>query len=285
MLRSGAWIALRTGILCDAALWREANEDLAAQHALEVQAARLCLRRSSWASHESAALLHRLALPRSPKETTLTIPPGQNSYRSYPGVRVRVASLPPAHVTTAFGVPTTTVARTLIDLCRHSTLDDSVVPLDAALHAGRSDRTALASILRDCSGWPGTQHARKALSLADGRRESPLESRSYVFFAEQSLPMPEPQAWIEDELGYPFARVDALWCERGVIGECDGAIKYTTTTRPDSLLAEKRRQEKLENLGYVVVRWDFDDLVRRPTQTRQRILRAFARAQQILRGS
>jgi hypothetical protein len=268
MLRSGAWIALRTGILCDAALWRYANEDLAAQHALEVQAARLCLRRSSWASHESAALLHRLALPRSPKETTLTIPPGQNSYRSYPGVRVRVASLPPAHVTTAFGVPTTTVARTLIDLCRHSTLDDSVVLLDAALHAGRSDRTALASILRDCSGWPGTQHARKALSLADGRRESPLESRSYVFFAEQSLPMPEPQAWIEDELGYP-----------------DGAIKYTTTTRPDSLLAEKRRQEKLENLGYVVVRWDFDDLVRRPTQTRQRILRAFARAQQMLRAS
>jgi hypothetical protein len=166
----------------------------------------------------------------------------------------------------------------LIDLARHLDLVDAVIAIDAALHTRRTDVEELSEALGDCRGWPGTRQATRTIAMADGRRESPLESRSFVFFHEMALPLPEPQAWIEDEDGYPFARVDMLWGDRGVIGECDGAVKYAAAAPSTTLLEEKRRQERLEDLGYVVVRWDHHDVTRARTATQQRILRAFARA-------
>ena len=120
----------------------------------------------------------------------------------------------------------------------------------------------------------GIRRATRALSLANGRRESPLESRSFVFFDDVGLPSPEPQAWIEDEDGFLVARVDALWRDHRAIGECDGAVKYDIDAAPTTLLAEKRRQERLEDLGYIVVRWDHADLTHHAAATKQRILRA-----------
>ena len=76
-----------------------------------------------------------------------------------------------------------------------------------------------------------------------------------MFFNDAGLPSPEPQAWIEDEDGFLVARVDALWRNHRVIGECDGAVKYDIDAAPTMLLAEKRRQERLEDLGYIVVPW------------------------------
>ncbi len=213
----------------------------------------------------------------------LTVLPGGASCRTYPGVNVRVASLPPAQIARTRGLPATSVARTLIDLCRRLSIIDSVVAVDGALHSRRTDLAELSAVLAACRGWPGIRRAARVLALADGRRESPLESRSFVFFDDADLPRPESQAWIEDVNGYPFARVDALWRDRGVIGECDGAVKYAVDAAPTTLLAEKRRQERLENLGYVVVRWDHYDITQAGAETRQRILRAFARGDRLRR--
>ncbi|HEU5033828.1 MAG TPA: DUF559 domain-containing protein, partial [Mycobacteriales bacterium] len=73
-------------------------------------------------------------------------------------------------------------------------------------------------------------------------------------------------------------RVDFLW--DGVVGEADGAKKYDGSN-PGSLLAEKRRQESLEEMGFIVVRWSWDDIVHRPELTAARIRRALARAEQL----
>jgi very-short-patch-repair endonuclease len=43
------------------------------------------------------------------------------------------------------------------------------------------------------------------------------------------------------------------------------------------LLAEKRRQQRLEALGFAVIRWGFDDIVDRPAQTVARVRSALAR--------
>lgn len=157
-------------------------------------------------------------------------------------------------------------------------LVDAVIAVDAALHCQRTTPAELSSVLAACRGWPGIRRAARALSLADGRRESPLESRSFVFFDDVELPSPEPQAWIEDEDEFLIARIVALWRDHRVIGECDGAVKYDFDAAPSTLLAEKRRQERLEDLGYVVVRWNHDDLAHHAAATKQRILRAFSRA-------
>ena len=66
------------------------------------------------------------------------------------------------------------------------------------------------------------------------------------------------------------------------MGEADGARKYDGRA-PDALLAEKRRQERLEELGFIVVRWGWDDAVRRPEATADRIRRAIARADRLRR--
>jgi hypothetical protein len=186
--------------------------------------------------------------------------------------------MPLTHVTRVRGLPVTTVARTLIDLARHISLVDAVIAIDAALHCQRTTRAELSSVLASCRGWPGIRRATRALFLADGRRESPLESRSFVYFDDVGLPSPEPQAWIQDEDGFLVARVDALWRDHRVIGECDGAVKYDIDAAPTTLLAEKRRQERLEDLGYTVVRWDHADLRHHAAATKQKILRAFSRA-------
>ena len=97
-------------------------------------------------------------------------------------------------------------------------------------------------------------------------------------FNDVGLPSPEPQAWIEDEDGFLAARVDALWRDHRVIGECDGAVKYDIDAAPTMLLAVKRRQELLEDLGYIVVRWDHADLTHHAAATKQRILHDFSRS-------
>ena len=54
-----------------------------------------------------------------------------------------------------------------------------------------------------------------------------------------------------------IGRVDFWWRHAGVIGECDGRLKYTD--RAD-LYAEKRREDALRELGLTVVRWGWQDL-------------------------
>jgi very-short-patch-repair endonuclease len=60
-----------------------------------------------------------------------------------------------------------------------------------------------------------------------------------------------------------------------VIGEADGLLKYDDA-RPLSLRAEKLRQEALEARGYIVVRWTWDDIWRRPDWVVSRLRRAMA---------
>jgi len=67
-----------------------------------------------------------------------------------------------------------------------------------------------------------------------------------------------------------------LWEEFGVVGEADGLLKYDDEEERLSLRLEKLRQEELEALGYIVVRWTWDDIWRRPEWVVARIRRAMA---------
>jgi len=93
--------------------------------------------------------------------------------------------------------------------------------------------------------------------------------------------MPELQvtlAW--DEWGNPRIIVDFCWPELGVVGEADGLLKYGEVLDPTrtSLRDEKLRQEEIEALGYIVVRWTWDDIWRRPEWVVARIRGAMAEA-------
>jgi hypothetical protein len=94
------------------------------------------------------------------------------------------------------------------------------------------------------------------VGFADGRNESPLESISRLGMVAAGLPAPEPQVeiWIDGRFA---GRVDFYWDEFGVIGEADGWEKYGSDWA--KFRAQKRRDERFERAGAVVVRWDSDE--------------------------
>lgn len=207
-------------------------------------------------SHLSAA--RWLGLPTlRPSRPCITLPSATG--RAHPDIHVHRAGLAAAgHVDHSGTFAVTSPTRTIVDLGREHGIDAAVVAGDFALRAGLTTTAALQAITHDCSNWPGVVAARNALALLDCRSESPLESLSRIRLAAYGLAEPELQAEIGDEYGAFVARVDFLFDGR-VIGEADGMSKYIS---PDVLQAEKIRQERLERLGYIVVRWMWRDLPR-----------------------
>jgi very-short-patch-repair endonuclease len=110
----------------------------------------------------------------------------------------------------------------------------------------------------------GIKKARAAMALVDHRSESVAESRSRLTFIDHGLPAPETQQNIFDTHGNRIARVDFLWRQYGVIGECDGFGKYFDGADESELrrrlAREKDRDAELLALGYRVLHWRWADI-------------------------
>ncbi len=117
-----------------------------------------------------------------------------------------------------------------------------------------------------------------AVARADPRLETVLEAISWNEFADAEFDMPIPQQEITGASGRRW-RVDFLFGLR-VIGECDGALKYSDSR---TLWREKKRQEDLEQAGYIVVRWTWEEILYRPREVIQRISDALKRASDLAR--
>lgn len=249
------------------------------------------------ASHQTAALAWGLELedPRAAAESAAQfIVPRRDGVRSRnePGMRIRSRALPIHHRTThPSGLLLTTRPRTAVDVAAECTLPDALVTLDAAarhellgsvgergLRRAYSDEAQLAAArqpLLEAAEFAATRLTRhrmaELLSWPDPRRESPLESLSYGHFVMAGLPLPLMQVRVATPLGDVFP--DFLWPEARVIGEVDGAVKYRLA---EDLVMEKRRQEALEQLGFLVVRWMADELRLRPASVVSRVAAALS---------
>ena len=95
------------------------------------------------------------------------------------------------------------------------------------------------------------------MELADGRSESPLETRGRLRIVGAGLPRPELQVEIRTTERL-VAVVDAWFDEAAVAIEFDGQVKYTAPWRgrtPEQVLwNEKRREDELRALDIRVVR-------------------------------
>jgi len=232
-------------------------------------------------SHASAALLH--GLPTWP-EAISRVHVTRNrrgGARRRTLVEVHGAPLAPADLTVIDGQPVTSLSRTVIDLCRTLPWEQAVAAGDRALRSGLT-AAELVDTLDRMRGWPGIIAARRTIDFLDARSESAGESVSRVRIHEAGLPAPTPQLEICDEYGRFVARVDFGWEEERTVGEFDGKIKYGVLLKPgqtarDAVLAEKRREDMLRDLGWQVVRWIWAELYRRGV-IEDRVRRAFARA-------
>lgn len=278
LARGGGLVRLRHGVVVTRAEW-EGGE----RHLLEVSAALAALGRGAAASHETAALLRKIALLHQPRSVHVTDPgtrrrtvPPPPWRPSAPVLEVYGATLAEGHVSACGGLRVTSGARTVVDLARSRPRLQAVVAADSALRRGACRRLDLEDVLRDCWTWPGVRAAHEVVSFADGRADSPAESLGRWVLHEGGLPAPDLQLVICDDWG-EIARVDLAWIAQGVVVEIDGLLKYAT---PDALVAEKLRQEHLEQLGLVVVRLTWAELTTAPQRCVARVRAAFALAAQ-----
>lgn len=235
-----------------------------------VAAARGCS--GSVVSHRSAALLHGLPLVGArPVVPDVTVQPGRTG--DLDAAHLCRATMRPEDVVTVEDVPVTSIARTIIDLGRHRPMAAMVAAADFALHHELTSMDELREVLDACRGWPGAKRAARALEKVDPLAESPLESISRLAFGWLQLPAPKSQRWIYDQRGVFIGRCDFYWDEFGVVGEADGETKLQERS---DLLAEKKRQDALERLHLIVVRWNWDDIVHAPRLLAVRIRDSFS---------
>lgn len=135
-----------------------------------------------------------------------------------------------------------------------------VVALDFALHEGMVTIEEVEEVAGQVRGWPRSHRVRSMIALADGLSESVGESRVRVDLAMAGLEV-DPQEVIRDESGRIVARPDLRVRGTRVLVEFDGRVKYADGD-PETLFAEKRREDELRRLGYVVVRLTWADLYR-----------------------
>jgi hypothetical protein len=235
--------------------------------------------KADWvASHHSAAILHGLdLLGRQPESrvTVTTAKRGGGNQSTYANVRVHLAKLPHAHLSTRFGVPCTSVARTVADLARCSTFIQGVVVADSALHARKTTRRELDEVLTQCSRWPGIQNAKTVVEFSDWRSESVLESAARVIFHEHGLAPPDLQVWVGSELDPNIGRVDFFWAGHRTIAEADGKAKYK---EQGQAVRQLGRDTRLRDAGFEVVHFTWAEIFYEPERVIARILAAFDRA-------
>lgn len=173
-VRSGAWVRLRPGVFVGAADLAEV-ERTGRRPGLDALAVAAVLDRPSAVfSGATAAWIWGLPLPRNePRVVQLT---DANRWRRGRGWSMAQALLPGDEVTVRGAYRVTTPARTVADLARRWPEIHAVAAVDAALLRRLTTRPELEQVLARQASVPGIPRAVRAVTLADGRAESWLET-------------------------------------------------------------------------------------------------------------
>lgn len=210
-------------------------------------------------SHESAALLWGLDAIRLSGRTHI-VQSSRPSPRNDRMLARHVMTLPPDQRTTVHGLPVTTLARTVLDCARTLPGDAALVIADCAARSGL-DLEAVHRLLPAARGARGIVAARDLLAMVDAGAATPGESMTRWALLDAGLPRPATQVEVPTRLGC-FA-LDLGWSDHRVGVEFDGVVKYSGAfgrTGTEALVAEKRRQDALEEIGWRLLRVTWQDL-------------------------
>lgn len=182
-----------------------------------------------------------------------------------PGVVYRSGFLHPDDIHSEHGIRVTRLIRTLADIARHHTLEQTVVAVDSARRLWPELTLATLDNLADSLGpFHRTRTLRQAIALSRPEIGSALESQARFLLWEADLPgvhRVETQAPISMNHGITY-RVDLL-INGWLVVEVDGEMKYRGAfgvTPDEAIRRERRREKEIQNLGYVVLRISAADL-------------------------
>jgi hypothetical protein len=280
LVRRGALVRIGRGVYVRAATASAFTALPGGEHILRAAGAVVRAGRGAALSHRSAAILHGIDLIGGfGGPVTMTVNAGSGR-RGNVGIHLYTTPLPADQVTDKFGLPVTTVARTVIDLARTLTFADGVAAADSAIRKGMTSKRELRAVLAASRYRLGTRQARRVVEFANGSAESPLESIARVAFDDCGLPAPALQVWIPGPTGDVIGRVDFFWEKYKTIAEVDGAMKYEDPARAK---AQLRRDKRLREAGYQVVHFDWKEVTTNPAQVAASIRAAFASGARTIR--
>lgn len=254
--RRGELVTLSRGIHVPAPRWKALTVD--DRFRLRSIAARPLLTPGEVLSHHSAAALRGLPIIGdwpSRAESTLLCSTGLTSTASLR--RHRVVRPPRAELLR--GIPTTTLAQTVVDLAAVRTFSGGVAVCDAVLRMLERSRDAptithfgdeVAAIVAGLGTGRGSARVRKVLAFADPLAESPGESITRVALHLLGVPAPVLQHPVVGVSGRVW-RVDLAWPQLGIVLEFDGKSKYLDPqymngrTMEQVLYDEKKREDDI----------------------------------------
>ncbi len=237
-------------------------------------------------SHVSAAVFYGLPVPVEALGVVHVTRPGRGGSRRGPTLHQHAAVLGVDDIVEEGGLRVTSVARTLVDLSRMQSFEHAVIAADVALRSHAGLPRELPGVLARARHLPGAGAARRALAFADGRAESPGESRTRIVMLQAGLPTPTLQCEIFDERDSFVGRVDLAIPDCAVLVAFDGMVKYGDLLRgkltpQQVLIHEKRREDALRELGWIVVRVTWAELAD-PIRLASRMSAALLRGRRVV---
>ena len=163
--------------------------------------------------------------------------------------------LEPSEISKRRGLTVTTKTRTFADLGRRLPLVQAVTALDQALHLRLVTKRALSDWATAHTGFRGVARLRRAIELAEPATESVMETRLRLLLVLAGLPRPWAQTVLTNSDGVFLGRVDLYYPEQKL------AIEYDGATHRGRLASDNRRQNRLIDAGYRLLRFTASDVL------------------------
>lgn len=192
--------------------------------------------------------------PMTPVEVTVAPSSG---IRPQAGLKVRRCAIASCDAVEVRGLRTTSLHRTLADICLDRQPVDALVILDMAMHGRMTDPGALRRYCNTMQRRAGAGKLRALAALA-APAESPMETRLRWILLGAGLPGPTVQADLRDSEGRFIGRADLYYSAARLVIEYDGE------NHRDRLTEDNRRQNLLMNAGFRLLRFTASDIYGRP---------------------
>ena len=165
------------------------------------------------------------------------------------------------------GVPCVPIDQAMCEAAIDVSVEAGLVLFDSGLNRKVVTDDQLSRRATDMTRCPGTRKVRFGLMLADGRAQSPGETRNRYLYYRYHLPAPDLQVSIYDShSGLLIGITDFGWELYHHLGEFDGLIKYRRMIEGDDrepeqvVIDEKKREEALCDEGNGMTRTIWSEL-------------------------
>ncbi|MBM0256213.1 type IV toxin-antitoxin system AbiEi family antitoxin domain-containing protein [Micromonospora sp. 4G55] len=256
LCRSGRWLRVARGCFVPAS---EVSGD--ALRRARIWAAVTSLGAGAFVVLDTAAELHRIGglRPTSAIHVSVPVDRPRPQRPTDPALVVHQLTVDRGDTCRVAGVPATTPLRTLADVILRADRYAAVSALDSGLHRQLVTGADLSSIPALIAGRRGAVAARSHLAEADGRAQSPLETRTRLRCVDGGVPPDALQLEVRDHDGYLLGIGDLGWRAARLIAEADGHDPHRT---PQAVYEDRARQNRLINAGWRILRFTWSDTLR-----------------------